>query len=127
MCPTTSLRIVYLKVNGTLTLEENISDFMGVSQAFKAYRSHVALKGPEPRLPGLKQFSPEQLFFVSFANKFCVNYSKEGLNKTLVSDDHSPGRYRIIGVLSNSEEFSQHFQCPVGSRMNPSIKCKVLF
>jgi len=119
--------LLIIKVNGTLTLEENISDLMGVNQAFKAYRSHVALKGPEPRLPGLKQFSPEQLFFVSFANKFCTNYSKKGLNETLVSDTHSPERYRIIGALSNSEEFSQHFQCPVGSRMNPSIKCKVLF
>ncbi len=93
--------------------------------AFKAYQSYVALNGVESRLPGLEQFSPEQIFFISFANNFCGEYDyNEVLNITLQHEKHSVTSYRVIGALSNSYAFSEHFKCrPIISRMNPLEKC----
>ena len=51
-----------------LTQGENIADNGGVRQAFKAYKAYVKDNGKEPRLPGLARYTPEQLFFISFAN-----------------------------------------------------------
>jgi predicted metalloendopeptidase len=54
-------------LNGILTQGENIADNGGLHESFRAYQNSVEQLGPEPRLPGLTQFSPEQLFFVGYA------------------------------------------------------------
>ncbi len=54
-------------MNGILTQGENIADNGGLHESFRAYQNSVEQLGPEPRLPGLTQFSPEQLFFVGYA------------------------------------------------------------
>lgn len=59
---------VLLQMNGVTTQGENIADNGGMRQAFLAYKKYVAENGPDQRLPGLQQFSPEQLFFLGFAN-----------------------------------------------------------
>ena len=56
-----------LKVNGKNTQGENIADNGGVRESFRAYMKSIEEQGPEPRLPGLTQYTPEQLFFVSFS------------------------------------------------------------
>ena len=56
-----------LQLNGVLTQGENIADNGGLHEAFRAYVNSVEQLGPEPKLPGLTQFTPEQLFFVSHA------------------------------------------------------------
>ena len=58
---------VLLQMNGVTTQGENMADNGGMRQAFLAYKKYVADSGPDQRLPGLQQFSPEQLFFIGFA------------------------------------------------------------
>ena len=115
--------------NGNLTLGENIADNGGLTSAHKAYdtwrRSQGGAGYEEPRLPGLRQLSPEQLFFTSFASVWCGNTRPERAHMLLHADVHSPAKYRVIGTLSNSEAFAEAFSCPAGSNMVPERRCKV--
>ncbi|CCD64734.1 Neprilysin-11 [Caenorhabditis elegans] len=60
------------RVNGKLTQGENIADNGGVKEAFQAYQKYVTENGEEPRLPGLQQYTNEQIFFVSYAHVSCL-------------------------------------------------------
>ncbi|XP_055613594.1 neprilysin-like [Uranotaenia lowii] len=111
-------------VNGTLTLGENIADNGGLREAFRAYREYVKINGTEPLLPGMEDFTHEQLFFLSFANQNCASVWSIGAQE-LLEDEHSPNEFRVRGVLQNMEEFSTAFKCPKGSAMNPERKCRV--
>uniref|UniRef100_A0A1B6GHJ4 Peptidase M13 C-terminal domain-containing protein n=2 Tax=Cuerna arida TaxID=1464854 RepID=A0A1B6GHJ4_9HEMI len=110
-------------MNGVVTLGENMADNGGLHQAFAAYRRFTQTNGVEKRLPGLEQFSPEQLFFIAFARNWCESSTKESLLQEVLSDPHSPHMFRVFGSLTNSPEFSQVFQCPLGTPMNPPSKC----
>uniref|UniRef100_A0A0P6EFD4 Neutral endopeptidase n=1 Tax=Daphnia magna TaxID=35525 RepID=A0A0P6EFD4_9CRUS len=112
-------------VNGTNTQGENIADNGGLREAFRAYQNYISSNGPEKRLPGLEQYTPEQIFFLSYANVWCSEQTPESLEYQILYGVHSPGRYRVIGPLSNSVDFVQHFQCPVDSPMNRPEKCTV--
>ncbi|XP_044588355.1 endothelin-converting enzyme 1-like [Cotesia glomerata] len=109
-----------IKLNATNYLAENIADNIGIKIAYLAYQDWVAQNGHEPNLPGLS-YTPNQLFWISFANKFCQ--SKSILSNLDDRDSHAPNDKRVIGRLSNSIEFSKDFNCPVGSNMNPLNKC----
>ncbi|KAG7273662.1 hypothetical protein CRUP_028021 [Coryphaenoides rupestris] len=56
---------------------------------------------------------------------WCSVRTPESAHEGLVTDTHSPPRYRVIGTLSNSQDFAHHFQCPVGSPMNSQSRCEV--
>lgn len=112
-----------MQLNGINTLGENIADYGGIRQAFRAYKLYVAANGAEPRLPGLEQFSPEQLFFLSYAHSNCGGATTERLLNQVQVDNHSPNRYRVIGPLSNSEDFVREFRCAPGTVMNQVRKC----
>lgn len=87
-----------------------------------AYEEYERQNGPESSLPGLTYF-PRQLFWLSYANMYCEKYRPEALEYEITSDEHCPGEYRVIGVLSNIPEFAKDFECPLGSFMNPVKKC----
>jgi predicted metalloendopeptidase len=110
-------------VNGINTQGENIADNGGVRESFRAYSYYVAANGGEQLLPGLEKFTPEQLFFISYANVWCGTETPAGLENQLLTDPHSPGRFRVIGPLSNSDDFVKQFSCPAGSPMNRVDKC----
>lgn len=110
-------------VDGNETLNENIADNGGLKISFNAYKSWVQENGEEARLPGLDQFTPRQLFFISFAQVWCGKYTPIGLYNQIKFDEHSPGMYRIMGSLSNSEDFADAFQCKQSSNLNPLLKC----
>ncbi|XP_030193060.1 endothelin-converting enzyme 2b [Gadus morhua] len=112
------------KVNGRQTLGENIADNGGLKAAYNAYRSWVRLNGEEKRLPAVN-LTNDQLFFLGFAQVWCSVRTPESAHEGLVTDTHSPPRYRVIGTLSNSQDFAHHFQCPVGSPMNSGSRCEV--
>lgn len=122
-------------INGKETKDENIADSGGLREALMAYRSYMKqlLKDNEEnpsqvlndeQMPGM-DLSPEQLFFLGFAQLWCSSYKEEDYWEEL-TDDHPMAKYRALGVLSNSEEFAETFKCQQGSRMNPEAeKCRI--
>lgn len=67
---------------------------------------------------------PSLLHFCVF-QVWCSVRTPESAHEGLVTDPHSPPKYRVIGTLANSPEFSQHFQCPEGTPMNTGKRCEV--
>lgn len=115
---------VGLNVNGVNTQGENIADNGGVKEAYLAYNKWVEHHGVEPGLPG-QNFSSKQLFWISAAQSWCAKSRSERLKNLMLTDSHSPPEFRIIGPLSNNEDFARDFNCPLGSPMNPEKKCVV--
>uniref|UniRef100_A0A8C2BP57 endothelin-converting enzyme 1 n=1 Tax=Cyprinus carpio TaxID=7962 RepID=A0A8C2BP57_CYPCA len=111
-------------INGKQTLGENIADNGGLKAAYHAYRSWVQKNGEEKRLPAVN-LTNDQLFFVGFAQVWCSVRTPESAHEGLMTDPHSPPKYRVIGTLSNSPDFTEHFQCPLGSPMNSGHRCEV--
>ena len=109
-------------INGNLTLGENIADNGGLKTSYQAYKDAIKGEGPQPYLPGLK-YTPDQLFFIAFAQMWCSQYRPEYLTLLLQVDPHSPGPFRVKGSLVNDVEFSKAFQCPKTGSMNPVDKC----
>nr|XP_031825589.1 neprilysin-3-like [Nomia melanderi] len=111
---------------GSQTSGENIADTMGLQAVFGAYQRRLRkCKVPDPMLPGLQNFTNNQMFFLSAANVWCTTYDMEKLKGRLKHDPHSPGPLRVIGSLSNSEDFAKAYNCPEGSFMNPKKKCNI--
>ncbi|XP_018361879.1 PREDICTED: endothelin-converting enzyme 1-like [Trachymyrmex cornetzi] len=111
-------------IDGELTLEENVADNGGLHQAVVAYKRWKSRHGYESLLPGLTQFTHEQLLFLSFAHLWCESYTTTSL-KWMMMNSHCPGHVRLQAVLKNSKEFSTTWNCPEGSPMNPSRKCRL--
>ncbi|CAG5019091.1 unnamed protein product [Parnassius apollo] len=112
-------------VHGFNTQGENIADNGGLRAALNAYALHTQRHPESARdtLPGLPHYSHHQLFFLGFAQIWCGNSTVGALKSKIVEGVHSPNKIRVIGTLSNSEEFAQAWQCPKGSPMNPEHKC----
>ncbi|KRZ26564.1 Neprilysin-2 [Trichinella pseudospiralis] len=114
-------------VDGEMTKNENFADNIGLSISFHAYRKYATNFDDHKTLPWLKQFSDEQIFFISFAQSFClIPFNDNALHYAFLTDEHPPPFVRILGSLMNNPQFSQIFNCPVGSNMNPPKKCIIL-
>ncbi|XP_024235257.1 endothelin-converting enzyme 1 isoform X5 [Oncorhynchus tshawytscha] len=111
-------------LNGKHTLGENIADNGGLKAAYKAYVNWIAKNGEEATLPALGMTN-HQLFFVGFAQVWCSVRTPESSHEGIITDPHSPSRFRVIGTISNSHEFSKHFGCKADAPMNPKHKCKL--
>uniref|UniRef100_A0A7N9B0C2 Phosphate regulating endopeptidase homolog, X-linked n=1 Tax=Mastacembelus armatus TaxID=205130 RepID=A0A7N9B0C2_9TELE len=117
-----------LNVRGKRTLAENIADNGGLREAYRAYRRWVdESRGgvEEPLLPGLG-LNNNQLFFLSYAHVRCNSYRPEAARDQIQSGAHSPPEYRVIGAMSNYEEFWKVFNCPESAVMNRAAQsCRV--
>ena len=92
-------------VNGKLTLGENIADLAGAGIAHEAYR--IALTGaPAPDIDG---FTGDQRFFLGYAQIWRSKIRDEALRQRLLSDPHSPAKYRVNGVIPNLTAFQDAF------------------
>ncbi len=112
-----------LKLNGALTLGENIADFAGLKLAFEAYRQWAKEHaGGKPAVEGL---TDEQLFFVSFAQTWCTLATPESERMLAAVDSHSPPRFRVNAPLANLPAFAQAFSCREGAPMRPKNICAV--
>jgi putative endopeptidase len=102
-----------LRVNGKLTLGENLADIVGVSVAYDALQRELK-EGPRPPIDG---FTPEQRFFLGWAQARLNVLRPEQARVQVATDPHSPGRFRVNGPLSNMPEFAQAFGCKEGDPM----------
>jgi predicted metalloendopeptidase len=102
-----------LHINGELTQGENIADDGGVKLAFAALQKSLVGK-PKEKIDG---FTPEQRFFLGWAQVWRNNIRDEALKLRLATDPHSPGKYRCNGPLSNTPEFQKAFNLPANSPM----------
>jgi putative endopeptidase len=107
-----------LTINGELTLGENIADLGGVKIAYVALQK-VLKEHPQAKIEG---FTPEQRYFLSFAQSWRGQIRPEAQRMRLLTDPHSPGRFRVLGPLYNMPEFFQAFGASPGQtigRLNP--------
>jgi putative endopeptidase len=101
-------------VNGKLTLGENIADLGGLALAYAALQKELAGK-PRPAL--VEGFTPEQRFFLAYAQLWRRLQRPEAVRTQVNSDPHSPGHWRVDGPLSNLDEFAKAFGCKEGDPM----------
>jgi predicted metalloendopeptidase len=111
-----------VKLNGNLTLGENVADNGGVRIAYYALMELLSRKGPPPTIDG---FTPDQRFFISYAQVWCENASDQDVRRRAQEDVHSSGRWRANGVLQNMQEFRKAFGCAEGTPMAPISACRV--
>jgi len=95
-------------INADLTSGEDIADLGGLILAWQAWKADTA----NQRLSEMDGLTPDQRFFVGFAQWACAAERPESLRLHAATDPHSPPRYRINGVVVNMPEFKQAFNCP---------------
>ncbi len=110
-----------VKINSQLTEGEDLADLGGLILAWMAWRDDTKNVQLEPR-DGL---SPEQRFFVGYAQWACENTRPEDLRMSSMTDPHSPGKYRVNGLMVNMEEFQKAFSCKAGQPMVRENRCRV--
>jgi endothelin-converting enzyme/putative endopeptidase len=110
-----------VKVNGKLTLGEDVADLGGMFLAYSAWEEAVKAKKLQP-IDGL---TPPQRFFVAYAQGWCSNQRPEVQRMRAATDAHSPERYRTNGVVSNMPEFQRAFSCKADAPMVHAPACRV--
>lgn len=102
-------------INGELTQGENIADLGGLTISYYAFKK--ASPGNKQDTMVINGMTPDQRFFISFAKVWAGSFRPEEQKRRLVMDPHSPGKYRVIGTLSNMPEFYQAFGVKEGDKM----------
>jgi endothelin-converting enzyme/putative endopeptidase len=110
-----------IKINSKLTAGEDVADLGGELLAWLAWKAATRNAHLQPR----EGLTPEQRFFVGFAQWVCGAVRPETLRMRAVTDPHSPYEFRVNGVVSNMPEFRQAFSCKVGQPMVRANSCKV--
>ena len=114
-------------LNGRLTLGENTADNGGIRVALMALRKAMARDAAKKNSASQKKdgFTPEQRFFLGFAQIWCENRTPESARLLAKTDPHSPGQYRVNGTLQNSADFAKAFNCKAGQKMVSANACRV--
>jgi endothelin-converting enzyme/putative endopeptidase len=110
-----------VKLNGKLTLGENVADAGGLRIAYMALMDTLQGKDAAP----VDGFSPGQRFFLGWGQVWCQNTRPETARMLAKVDPHSPGRYRVNGVVSNMPEFAKAFGCKADAPMVRGQMCRV--
>jgi putative endopeptidase len=112
-------------VNGKLTLGENTADNGGIRIAFLALQNTLAAEGKNVDGPKENGFTPAQQFFIQYGQIWCESRRPEYSRMMVKVDPHSPGKFRVDGVVQNFDEFGKAFHCKKGSPMYPENSCRV--
>jgi putative endopeptidase len=110
-----------VKVNGKLTLGENVADLGGTFLAYLAWKEATN----NQNLQSQDGYTPDQRFFIGMAQWACGDERPESRRANAITNPHSPNEYRINGVVSNMPEFGRAFACRVGQPMIRTDPCKV--
>ena len=107
-------------LNGRLTLGENTADNGGLRVSYMALQKALAGQ-PRRKVDG---FTPEQRFFLGFANVWCQNVTEAAARQLAQTDTHSAGEFRVVGSVSNMPEFKEAFGCKAGQPMVRENACR---
>jgi endothelin-converting enzyme/putative endopeptidase len=112
-----------IKINSKLTLGEDVADLGGLVLAWMAWKSEIASAPQQAR----DELSPEQRFFVGYAQWACENNRPENARVNALTNPHSPGKYRVNGLVVNMPDFAKAFSCKPGQPMvkEPAKLCRV--
>ncbi len=110
-----------VKVNGELTLGENVADNGGMRVAYMAMLAAMAGKKPA----SIDGFSAQQRFFLGWANVWCQNRRDAVSRLAAQTDPHSPGKNRVNGTVSNMPEFREAYHCAADAPMVSKNACRV--
>ncbi|EYC34058.1 hypothetical protein Y032_0001g221 [Ancylostoma ceylanicum] len=106
--------------NGATTQGENIADLGGQQAAYNAYQDYVKELGhDEMRLPGLEQYTPNQIFWITYGYSWCMKQNDQNLVNQLLTNPHAPGSCRTNQVMQDIPSFGKDFGCKPGSPMYP--------
>ena len=114
-----------LHLNGRLTLGENTADNGGIRIALAALRKEMQQDPGGKESQTVEGFTPEQRFFLGFAQIWCENRTPESSRLLVKVDPHSPGRFRVNGTVQNDEDFAKAFGCKAGQPMVSRNACRV--
>lgn len=109
-----------LFIDGKLTLGENIGDFAGLTVAYDAYMKSLEGKARPADIDG---FTPEQRFFLGWAQVWAGKYTPEAERLQVKTNTHSLPRWRVNGPLSNMPQFAKAFGCKEGATMVRKNSC----
>ena len=112
------------KLNGKLTLGENTADNGGLRIAYQALLSTLASEGAGAD-KSIDGYTPSQRFFISYGQLWCQNMTDQVARQRVKTDPHSPGQWRVDGVVQNFDEFGKAFGCKKGDPMMPESACRV--
>jgi len=112
-----------VRLKGKLTLGENAADNGGIHLAYMALMRDLSAKAaPQAKADG---FTPQQQFFLGFAQIWCQNSTDASERVRATTDPHSPGQFRTNGVLQNMKEFQEAFSCKAHDPMVSAKACRV--
>jgi predicted metalloendopeptidase len=110
------------KVNGANTVGENIADIGGLKLAYAAYHE---LRDAAPDTILADGFTEDQQFFLAFGQAWCAKMRPDYAKLLATVDVHSPARWRVNGVVSDTAAFAQAFSCKIAQKMRPANACTV--
>ena len=110
-----------IKINSKLTLGEDVADLGGLILAYGAWKGDTQGQKLQP----VDGFTPEQRFFIGYAQSWCTNERDETKRLRATIDPHSPEKYRANGVVANMPEFQQAFHCKPSSTLVRQNACRV--
>jgi len=114
-----------LKLNGRLTLGENTADNGGARIALMALERMIADDKTGKEGQKIDGYTPEQRFFLGFARVWCEKRRPESARVNVTTNPHSPGKWRVNGVVQNMPEFQQAWGCKAGQPMVSANACHV--
>jgi len=114
-----------LKLNGKLTLGENTADNGGARIALAALLESIAQDKSGKAAEKIDGYTPEQRFFLGFGRVWCEKRRPEFSRMLVNVDPHSPGRFRVNGVVQNMPEFQKAWGCKTGQPMVAQNSCHV--
>jgi putative endopeptidase len=114
-----------LKLNGRLTLGENTADNGGARIALMALERMIAEDKTGKEGEKIDGYTPEQRFFLGFARVWCEKRRPESARMQVTTNPHSPGKWRVNGVVQNMPEFQQAWGCKAGQPMVSANACHV--